>query len=259
MNIVNIILHKNVIGPIVIIGLFILIYMILKNIIKNIAHKKIGVNNKRKKTLMSLFNNMIKYFFIFLAIIMILNIYGINTTAFVTSLGIVGIVTGLAIQDILKDFLSGITIIVENQYAVGDVVTINGFKGEVTSLGIKTTKIKSSLGEIKFIANRNIVEVTNHSLSNALAIVDITLPNLKDIDQLETVLETLATRLNKEIKYLKGNIELLGIDQFTLTSLIYRITVATQPSKNKEVERILKKEIKKELDKHKDLLVMKDE
>ena len=103
---------------------------------------------------------------------MILNVYGVNTTALLTSLGLVGLGVSLSLQDTVKDFLAGIFIIFENQYDVGDTIEVAGFKGEVIALGLKTTKIKAVTGEVNIIANRNIGSVINHSFSNSLAVVE---------------------------------------------------------------------------------------
>lgn len=245
----EILLSKKVLGPIIIIIGFSIVYYILKNVIKKALLNK-TVDDKRKKTIISLINNLIKYFFIIIAILMILSIYGINTTALITSLGVVGVMAGLALQDILKDFLAGVSIITENQYAIGDTVTINGFKGEVISLGIKTTSIKSYTGDIKYISNRNITEVINHSKDFSLAVIEVSISYEENIEKVEKVLNKLFEKLNKEIDYLKSDIQLLGIEDLAASAVVFRITAETEPLKHFDVQRTLRKEIKQELDKN---------
>lgn len=245
----EILLSKKVLGPIIIIIGFSIVYYILKNVIKKALLNK-TVDDKRKKTIISLINNLIKYFFIIIAILMILSIYGINTTALITSLGVVGVMAGLALQDILKDFLAGVSIITENQYAIGDTVTINGFKGEVISLGIKTTSIKSYTGDIKYISNRNITEVINHSKDFSLAVIEVSISYEENIEKVEKVLNKLFKKLNKEIDYLKSDIQLLGIEDLAASAVVFRITAETEPLKHFDVQRTLRKEIKQELDKN---------
>src|SRR5699024_1893706 len=109
------------------------------------------------------------------------------------SLGVVGVVVGLALQDILKDFIAGFTIMLENQYTVGDTVTIGTFKGEVISLSLKTTKLKAYTGEVNIIANRNVIEVINHSIENSLAVVNVSVDYSEDIEKVEKVLNELFT------------------------------------------------------------------
>ena len=90
----------------------------------------------------------------------ILDVYGIDTKSILASLGVFTAVLALALQDILKDFVAGITIMLEGQYRIGDTITVNSFKGEVISLTLKTTRVKAYTGEIKIFANRNISEVS---------------------------------------------------------------------------------------------------
>ena len=138
--------------PIIYIGVGVLIYMLIAKVITDLSRiniKHVGKGSgidKRKVTVVNLFKNIIKYVIAIIVIILILNLYGINTTSIIASLGVAGVVVGLAFQDIVKDFLAGIFIIFDNAYAVGDWVEINGFKGEVISLGLKTTKVKAYTG-----------------------------------------------------------------------------------------------------------------
>ena len=146
----------------IIIILFICIYFIINRIIKKVIRRQFARNGeKRKKTLLLIINSIIKYFLMMVAVLTILNVYGVDTTALITSLGLLGLGASLALQDTLKDLLAGFFIIFENQYDIGDTVTIHDFKGEVISLGLKTTKLRAATGEIYTISNRNIQEFSS--------------------------------------------------------------------------------------------------
>ena len=99
--------------------------------------------DKRKNTVIVLVKSIIKYVIAVIVIILILGVYGVNTTSLIASLGVVTAIIGLAFQDTIKDFLAGVFLIFDNAYAVGDTVKINGFTGEVIALGLKTTKIRA--------------------------------------------------------------------------------------------------------------------
>lgn len=241
---------KEIIAPFIIIFVFIILYIIISSIIKKIANLKLTkVEQKRKNTLVSLINNIIKYFFMIIALLMILSIYGIDTSSIIASLGVVSLVAGLACQDTLKDFLSGFFIIFENQYAIGDTISINGFKGEVISLGLKTTKLKAATGEINIISNRNIDSVINYSMDNSVAIVDFQVAYEENLDKVEQVLTELCLKLTNELEGLRGEIKLLGVTELASSGVSYRIIVDTEPMKHNEIQRIILKEIKNELDK----------
>ena len=185
MDILNKILIKEVVGPILIVLISILVYLIIKNLIDRLFKIKNNVDIRKTKTINSLFNNLVKYFIIIVDIVIILDIFGIDTKTLIASLGVVGVVAGLAVQDTLKDFVAGMSIILENQYRVGDTITVKGFRGEVISLGIKSTKIRSLTGEVMIIANHLVEEVINHSLEKSVAVVDIPVSYGTNIDKLE--------------------------------------------------------------------------
>lgn len=244
-------LSKKVIEPIIIISITSLVYLIINRFVKNILNLRLkNIDEKKNKTLIMLITNLIKYFLVFIAIIMILNVYGVNTAAFITSLGVVGVVAGLALQDILKDLFAGFSIILENQYALGDTVTINNFKGEVIGLGIKTTKLRSFTGEVCFISNRNVGDVINHSLAKSLAIVTVDVAYESDIQKVEKVLTNLCKRLNKELDDLEGEVTLNGIEALKDSSIEFKITAETKPLKHHDIMRKIRREIKLELDKN---------
>ena len=245
------ILVKEVIGPVLILLISFVVYLILKSIIDNVFRIKSRYIDKRKtKTINGLIDNLIKYFIVIVDIVMILDIFGIDTKTLIASLGVVGLVAGLAVQDTLKDFVAGMSIILENQYRVGDTITIKGFRGEVISLGIKSTRLRSLTGEIMIVPNHLIEEVINHSLEKSVAVVDIPVSYDTNIEKLEKVLNELFADLSKSLTGLKGEIKLLGLQSYDNSSITYRVCVDTVPMEHLRIERELKKAIKVALDKN---------
>ncbi|MEG0825843.1 MAG: mechanosensitive ion channel [Bacilli bacterium] len=244
------ILTKQIIAPILIIFISIILWVILNHIINNLFKIKI-IDGKKQKTIAALIKNIIKVFLITIAILMIMDVYGIDTKSLVTSLGVVGLVAGLALQDLLKDFITGMSIIFENQYCIGDIVTINGFQGEVIYLSMKSTRVKSFKGEIRIFANRTITEIINHSIANSLAIVDIAIAYNSDLNKIEKVLNETCEKLTKSLSNLKSDITCLGIQKLSESAIIYRIVVETAPMEQYEIERILRKELIEVLEKNK--------
>ena len=249
-DLLDIILIKEIIAPVLIILFSIVIYLIVKGVINRIFRiKNKYVDRRKSKTINSLINNLIKYFIVIVDIVMILDVFGIDTKTLIASLGVVGLVAGLAVQDTLKDFVAGVSIILENQYRVGDTVTIKNFRGEVIELGIKSTKIRAFTGEVMIISNHLIEEVVNHSLDKSVAIVDIPVSYDTDIDKLENVLTELFKSLT--IKGVKGEIKILGLQSYDDSSITYRVVCDTVPMEHLQVERDLKKAIKLCLDDNK--------
>ena len=206
--------------------------------------------DKRKMTIVSLIKNVVKYTIAIIIIIAILSLYGVDTTSIIASIGIVGVVLGLACQDIAKDFLSGVFLIFDNAYAVGDYVEINGFTGEVISLGLKTTKIKAYTGEVKIISNSAFTEVTNYNLKQSKLVIDIPLSYDCDIEKVEKVLNDLVPEI-KAIPDVRKEVELLGIERFESSSIIYRIAIDCSPMSQYGVNRAVLRLIKLTCDKNK--------
>lgn len=250
-KVIDFILKKEVIGPVVVLIVSMIGYKVIKKLLRkfiDLRSKKI--DQKRRNTIFYLFKSIIKILIYALDILIILEIYGFDTKAIITSLSVIGVVVGLAFQDLIKAFIAGITIVLEGQYRVGDVIEISGFKGEVIYLGLKSTKIKAATGEIKIISNHLVTDVINYSLSDSLAIVDVDVAYETNLEKVEKVLNELCTRLTKELPHLKGEVTLLGINSLEASAIRYRMTVLTEPTEHFGVQRIMRKEIRKELDKH---------
>ena len=133
----------------------------IKDKIFNKAIKKIETNqkvhNKKEITYIKLTKNIINYLIIIIAILFILQLFGVNVSSIIAGLGVASLIAGLALQDALKDIIMGFNIIVDNYYSVGDVIKIGDFEGKVIELGVKTTKLQDVNNEnVLIIANRNI-------------------------------------------------------------------------------------------------------
>lgn len=247
MNILEYFFKKEVYLPILYVLLGILVYYLCKNVLFKILTNK-AKNVKRVATIRNLLINIIKYTIFLFVILAILTVFHVDVKAILTGLGIVGLVFGLALQDMIKDFLSGISIILENQFVLGDTIEVNGFMGEVIYLGLKTTRIKNYDGNVMILSNRNINQVINYSITPSLAIVDVGVSYESNHEQVEQVLNTLAKQLTKKLAKIKGEVQLLGINELESSSVIYRMVVETLPMQHYEVQREIRKQIKIALD-----------
>lgn len=247
----KVILSKEIVDPLLIIIISIVLYMIIGKSIKYFSKKPAKrMDQKKKQTMLTVITSVIKYIILCIDVILILNVYGIDTKAILASIGVVGAVLGLAMQDLLKDIIAGISILFEDQFRVGDWIEVGTFKGEVTSLGLKTTRIKAYTGETKIISNRMLTEVTNFNISNSLAIVDVTVPYNIDLPKTEKILLELCKEQQNKITNLKGNIELLGVQELSKDGIVFRIIAPCKSMEHLANERLLKKAIKVAFDKN---------
>lgn len=241
------ILTKEVITTICIIVCSLILYFILKQIMSNFFIKKARNRSNRKAlTILTILNNIIKYIILIIALLTILATWGVDTKALIASLGVAGAVAGLALQDMIKDFLGGADVLTEDQFQVGDNIQIGDFRGNVIYLGMKTTKIRANTGEVKIIANRNVNDVINYSIMNSICVVDIGLSYDNKIEESEKVLQKAIDNASKKVNYLQRPITILGIEKLNNDSVVYRIEAEVPPLKNFEFNRILLKEVLKE-------------
>lgn len=216
--------------PIIYIVVGVVVYLIVAKMITSISkidikHSK-GID-KRKNTVIVLVKNIIKYVIAVVVIIMILDLYGVNTTSLIASLGVATAILGLAFQDTIKDFLAGIFLIFDNAYAVGDWVEINGFSGEVVALGLKTTKVKSYTGEVMILSNSSFTKVVNYNFNHSKAVIYIPVHYNVKVEELESVLLKVKKVVEKEKDIY--SMELLGIDSFDDSCMKYAVVIDCAP------------------------------
>ncbi len=249
-SILTFISKKEVYGLAIIILISLLAYYFGRRIIEKIVnYGKSEFEKKRRHTIVKMISNILKYAIYILAIFFVLDLYGVNTKALVASLGVAGAILGLAFQDMIKDFISGITIIMDNYFVVGDIITINDFTGEVIELGLRTTKIKKVNGEVLVIANHNIDNVVNISQKKANVIIEI--PTSYE-DKTSSVEKTITKILN-EINKLNGvlNTKYLGISSLADSAVNYMISIECKSELQWQIKRDSLKIIKNAYDKDK--------
>lgn len=212
------------------------------------AKAPLRFSERREATLLRLMVNTLTYLVWFIAIVTILSIIGINVQGLLAGAGIVGLAVGFGAQSLVKDVISGFFIIFEDQFSVGDTVQIGKYEGVVEEIGLRTTKIKNWTGELYIIPNGNISEVTNLSIYNSVAVVDVRIPYEEDIDKAEAAIQEILVSFAGEHEEVVSEPELLGVQQLGTTDVTLRVVAETLPMAHWYIARVLKKEIKKALD-----------
>lgn len=231
------IMTKRIFGSFLVIVITFILISIFNGIISNILITgKTPFEIKRRKTIIKLFQSFFKYIIFAIAILIILDFYGVDTKSLVASLGVVGVVLGLALQDTVKDLISGVSLILENYLAVGDVVTYNDFTGEVLELGLRTTKIKKASGEVMIIANRNIDTIINSSQKKAHILLEIDTAYEVEAKKVEKVLKDIINKAIKE-KLIIDDSSYLGINSLGESSVKYLISIHCEQTKRHQVRR----------------------
>ena len=226
----------------------IIIYQIIKKTINRILEKDKTRNkiDKKGRTVVKLFTNIIKYVIITIVGVLILQIYGVNVNSLVAGLGLVSVVAGLAIQDPLKDIVTGVNIITDDYFSLGDVVRIDDIEGKVVYLGVRTTKIKDTAnGNILVLANRNINKVIK--VSDEIY-MEIPLSYEDDTDKVVKIINKALESIRKHENVIEA--DYIGIDKFADSSINYKLKILCKPENKFAVRRFVNGAIKKELDKN---------
>lgn len=150
----------KIVSSIIVVVISIILYNIINKILNSRKGKfKFMISNK-SETYIRMITSALRYVFIILTVLIVLQIYNVNVSGMLAGLGIAGIVIGLAIQDALKDIIRGFSILSDDYFSVGDVIKYKNFEAKVLVIGLKTTKIKSIIDQnVISIANRNIEQV----------------------------------------------------------------------------------------------------
>lgn len=229
-----------------------MIIKIGKNLIQNFVKLRekgpIRISERRENTLLKLLQNVLTYVVYFVAFIMILEIVHIDVRALLAGAGIVGLAVGFGAQNLVRDIITGFFIIFEDQFSVGDYIRTGTFEGYVEEIGLRTTKIKSWTGELHILPNGSIVELTNFSIHNSVAVVDVSIAYEGKIEEAERVIQELLAEMPARYVEMTEPPELLGIQTLGNSEVVLRITCETVPMKHWYIGRSIRKEVKNRLD-----------
>lgn len=206
------------------------------------------ISERREATLMKLLQNILTYVVYFVAFMMILEAMTIDVKALLAGAGIVGLAVGFGAQNLVRDIITGFFIIFEDQFSVGDYVRVGTFEGTVEEIGLRTTKIKSWTGELNILPNGSIVEVTNFSIYNSMAFVDVSIAYEENIAEAEKIITELLQELPDRYEDMVKTPELLGVQNVVGTEVVMRIVCEVKPMRHWHIARMIRKEVKEKLD-----------
>ena len=210
------------------------------------SNARFSMDNQKAKTIGEVLKSVLKYMTYFIGAALILSDAFNGISVAMASVG--GFALGFGAQSLVKDIINGFFILFEDQYGVGDHVTIGTFSGIVETIGIRTTVIRDFSGDVHLIPNGTINQVTNHSRGNIRFIVDVDISYEEDIDNAINVITNVCNKYKNENENIVEPIEVLGVNSLNASSVTIRIIGKTKPLKQWEAERELRKRVKKVLD-----------
>jgi small conductance mechanosensitive channel len=207
---------------------------------------------QRARTIGLVLSNLITASLTISALIAILAELGIAIGALAAGAGILGAALGFGAQSLVKDFLAGLFIVVEDQFGVGDFVDLGTATGVVESIRLRVTQVRDSEGTVWYVRNGEILRVGNQSQGWSRIILDLPLAYNADLEKAKKVIEAAAAKLT-ETPTLKtgliGKAEVWGIQALGGEEIIFRMVQQVRPSKKDAITRALRMEVKKALDK----------
>ena len=214
------------------------------------AFEPVGLLTERRQaraeTLGSVLRSIATFTVGTLAAIMILSELGLDLTPIVASAGIVGVAVGFGAQAIVKDFLTGIFMLVEDQYGVGDFIDAGAASGTVESVTLRTTRLRDLDGTVWHLRNGEILRIGNKSQGWARAIVNVPLPLDTDLPAARALVLQIAQAMTTDPEF-EGEVteepEVNGIESMTSSGLVLQVVLKTTPLHQWAVERALRERV----------------
>lgn len=199
-------------------------------------------NIKRARTIGSVLRSITSVVVLSVAGVMILGEFGVNLAPIIASAGILGIAVGFGAQNLVRDFLSGMFMLLEDQYGVGDIIDVGAATGTVEAVGLRITTLRDVKGTVWYVRNGEIQRVGNQTQGFAYALTDIPLGYAADLQRATEVAGKAASdRLNHSdvARDVLAPVDVQGVESVGPDGLTLRITVKVKPGKQFAVQRAL--------------------
>jgi moderate conductance mechanosensitive channel len=240
---------------IILLNIFRFIMTRLKKIILRRITKKKGVktleSEKRVETLLNIVHSTGKIIIWVVAVMIILEKFGVNIGPILAGAGIVGLAVGFGSQELVRDYISGFFILLENQIRVGDVAIINGTGGLVENIELRTTSLRDFSGVVHIFQNGKINSISNMTKDWSAMVFDIGVAYKEDVEQVMEIMRNVGDELNADEEYkekILEPLEIFGVDNFADSAVVIKARIKTEPIQQWTVGREFRKRLKKAFD-----------
>lgn len=201
---------------------------------------------QRVQTVASVGRSVTSLVVFFVAGLMVLSELGLDIAPVLTSAGVLGVALGFGAQNLVKDFLSGTALLLEDQFGVGDVVDVGPVTGVVEGVALRTTQIRDVTGALWFVRNGEILRVANKSQGWARVLLDVEVAPDADLDRAREVLVDTAVALGAEAEWAESVTETptsWGVESVSGDRAVIRLVLVTTPERKDDVARELRRRI----------------
>lgn len=185
-----------------------------------------------------------------IVVLMMLDEVGVNIMPLVASAGVAGVALGFGAQSLVKDFLSGMFMLFEDQYGVGDTITVGDVSGTVEAVALRITKVRDAAGTLWYVRNGEILRVGNRTQGWGCATVEVGLEVDADLDEARAALTRAGARVVADTvlsTYLQETPRVVGIESLSAASVTLKLEVRTDPAMQWDVARALREAVRAEL------------
>ncbi len=216
------------------------LYTVIKQIL--IA---VGKRDRRAKTVTNMLVGAVKYLAVIVSVIWGLSILGVNSTAVLAGVGIIGLILGFGAQSLIEDIITGLFIIFEGKYSIGDIIVLDDFRGVVRDIGVRTTTIEDAGYNLKVVNNSDIRNFQNRSRNTSLAVCEVAVSYETDLRKLDKLLEKALPPLLEQHKDLYLTVpRLLGVTELADSGVNLKFVVDVEEENIFVANRALTKDIR---------------
>ena len=233
---------SRILDSAVIIVVGMLLVRMVQHIVNRVEHKNRDQGlAARRTTVYRLLISVIRYTVDFLVIVMVLDQFQVHTTAIVASAGILGLAISFGAQGLVQDVVTGLFLLYEDQFVVGDFITLPNLNlsGTVLEVGIRITRLTGTSGELIIVPNRLILEVQNPSRGQTTISVMVPVPSTEDPERVHAVLQSAVDELSATTP----GVRLAGIDSFAAGQVLWQVTAPADYENGATVGKALKTRI----------------
>lgn len=205
---------------------------------------------KKGKAIMDLTCSLIKYAAVIVLLFFILKTLGVDTNTILAGIGILGLVVGLGAQPLIADIIAGLFIVFEKVFDVGDIIVVDGFRGTVKEIGIRTTQLVDTGGNIKIINNADLKTVINMTNQLSLAVCDIGIEYGESLERVEAILKDNLPAIKAAIPDIKEGPFYKGVAELGDSAVVIRFAANCEEGARYQVERDMNRQFKLLFDKN---------
>ena len=241
----------------IIVGAYVLLRIVnlaviqMEHLVKDSDSDTLSEAEKRAKTLGKIINSIGFVLVLGIAIMLVLDEFGINIMPIITGAGIAGLAVGFGAQNLVRDVISGFFLILEDQIRVGDIAQINGTGGTVEAIKLRTTILRDINGTVHIFPNGEIKEVANLTKEFSYYVINLGIAYKENVDSVMDVLKEIGAELEHDPDFgtfILDPLEILGVDDFGDSQVTIKIRIKTKPQKQWMVGRELRRRIKNTFD-----------